>query len=57
MLAGKIEMEEIEFLIFHGIKVYWNFFGSVKEAINNYLESDISEHECKEKGFGKTSKN
>ena len=56
MLVGKIEAEEVKLLISHGIKVYWNFDGSVKEAIKIYFESDFIEHKWKEKGFNKKSK-
>ena len=57
LLAGKIEVDEIELLIFHGIKVYWNYAGNVNEVITTYLKSDLSNHELKEKGFCKTSNN
>jgi len=56
VLAGKIGIDEAELLIFHGIKVFWNCSGNVKEIINKYLNSELSDLEWKDKGFCRISK-
>ena len=57
LLAGKIETEEIELLIFHGIKVYFNCAGSVNEVVKIFLEGELADLEWKENGFSKNSNN
>jgi len=57
MLTGKIGIEEIELLVFHGIKVYFNCKGNVRELVNIFIKGDMTDQEWKEKDFNKISKN
>ena len=57
ILIGNIWNDELEILTFHGIEVFYNCSGNVKDLISAYLNGELSNHEWKNKEISQTFKN